>query len=69
MDFFTERLTNKRTELAHNLAGKLYFQQVSQLDISASAIRKMIAEQQDPGFLLPDTVIAYIRQHRLYQRQ
>lgn len=67
--FFTERLTNKRTELAHNLAGKLYFQQVSQLDISASAIREMIAEQQDPGFLLPDTVIAYIRQHRLYQGQ
>ena len=66
--FFNARLTKKRSELAQNSAGKLYFQQVSQLDISATAIRNSIAEQQNPGFLLPDTVIAYIRQHQLYQR-
>ncbi len=66
--FFTARLTNDRTELAQNSAGKLYFQQVSQLDISATSIRNMIAEQQNPGFLLPDKVIAYIRQHQLYLR-
>ena len=67
-EFFKARLANEITELAHNLAGKLYFQQVTQLDISATAIRDMIAEQRNPGFLLPDTVIAYIRQHKLYQR-
>ena len=68
-EFFKARMAVEITELAHNEAGKLYFQQVTQLDISATAIRNMIAEQQNPGFLLPDTVIAYIRQHRLYQRQ
>jgi nicotinate-nucleotide adenylyltransferase len=67
-DFFKVWLAGNLTELTDNIAGKLYFQQVSQLDISATAIRNMIAEQQNPGFLLPDTVIAYIRQHRLYQR-
>ena len=67
-DFFKTRLAKEITELANNSAGKLYFQQITQLDISATAIRKMIAEQQNPGFLLPDTVIAYIRRHRLYQR-
>jgi nicotinate-nucleotide adenylyltransferase len=67
-DFFKARLAGEITELAHNVAGKLYFQQITQLDISATAIRNMIAKQQNPGFLLPDTVIAYIRQHRLYQR-
>jgi len=67
-EFFKARLTNEITELAHNLEGKLYFQQVTQLDISATAIRDMIMEQRNPGFLLPDTVIAYIRQHKLYQR-
>jgi nicotinate-nucleotide adenylyltransferase len=67
-EFFKDRLVGERSELAHTVAGKLYFQQVTQLDISATAIRNMIAEQQNPGFLLPDTVIAYIRQHRLYQR-
>jgi nicotinate-nucleotide adenylyltransferase len=68
-DFFNTRLTKNRSELVQNSSGKLYFQQVSQLDISATAIRNMIAEQQNPGFLLPDIVIAYIRQHQLYQRQ
>jgi len=68
-DFFNARLTKNRGELVQNSAGKLYFQQVSQLDISATAIRNMTAEQQNPGFLLPDIVIAYIRQHQLYQRQ
>jgi nicotinate-nucleotide adenylyltransferase len=68
-DFFKARLAAGITELAHNAAGKLYFQQVTQLDISATAIRNMIAEQQNPGFLLPDSVIAYIRQNRLYQRR
>ena len=67
-EFFKARLAAGITELAHSLAGKLYFQQVTQLDISATAIRNMIAKQQNPGFLLPDTVIAYIRQHQLYQR-
>ena len=67
-EFFEARLTNDSTELAHNAAGKLYFQQVTQLDISATAIRNMIAKQQNPGFLLPVAVIAYIRQHKLYQR-
>jgi nicotinate-nucleotide adenylyltransferase len=67
-DFFKSKLATRITELAHSLSGKLYFQPVTQLDISATAIRNMIAEQQNPGFLLPDTVIAYIRQHRLYQR-
>jgi nicotinate-nucleotide adenylyltransferase len=67
-DFFTDRLSEHRTELAQNTAGKLYFQQVIQLDISASAIRNMIADQQDPRFLLPDPVIAYIQHHQLYKR-
>jgi len=67
-EFFKARLATGITELAHNLTGKLYFQQVTQLDISATAIRNMIVEQRNPGFLLPDSVIAYIRQHKLYQR-
>lgn len=67
-EFFKARLASETTELARTLAGKLYFQAVTPLDISATAIRNKIAEHQNPGFLLPDTVIAYIRQHQLYQR-
>ena len=66
-EFFKARLANGITELAHNAAGKLYFQQVTQLDISATAIRNMIAKKHNPVFLLPDAVIEYIKQNKLYE--
>jgi nicotinate-nucleotide adenylyltransferase len=65
--FFKARLVKDINELAQSKAGKLCFQQITQLDISATAIRDMIARKQNPGFLLPDAVIEYIKQHRLYE--
>ncbi|WP_340123161.1 nicotinate-nucleotide adenylyltransferase [Methylobacter svalbardensis] len=65
-DFFKARLAGAK-ELAQATAGKLCFQQVTQLDISATAIRDMIARKLNPGFLLPDAVIEYIKQHQLYE--
>jgi nicotinate-nucleotide adenylyltransferase len=66
-DFFLARLAGNGGELRQSLAGKLFFQSVTPLDISSTAIRDSISKQQDPSFLLPDAVIAYIRQHKLYQ--
>lgn len=66
-DFFKTRLAKDINELAQASAGKLCFQQVTQLDISATAIRDIIARKQNPGFLLPDAVIEYIKQHQLYE--
>jgi nicotinate-nucleotide adenylyltransferase len=65
--FLSARHTTNKQELSELSAGKLYFQPITQLDISATNIRKMIADQRNPAFLLPDTVIAYIKQHKLYQ--
>ena len=65
--FFSDRLVHARETLAQTRAGKLFFQAVTPLDISATAIRRMIAEKQNPGFLLPDAVIEYIQQNQLYQ--
>ncbi|MFA6162023.1 MAG: nicotinate-nucleotide adenylyltransferase [Methylobacter sp.] len=65
--FFKTRLAKDSKELAQDIAGKLCFQQITQLDISATAIRDMIARKQNPGFLLPDAVIEYIKQHKLYE--
>jgi nicotinate-nucleotide adenylyltransferase len=64
--FFRARLADAK-ELAQAPAGKLCFQQVTQLDISATAIRAMIADKQNPVFLLPDAVLEYIQQHKLYE--
>jgi len=68
-DFFTHKYTENAAELANKLAGKLYFQSITQLDISASNIRQLIEQQRSPRFLLPDTVLDYINQHTLYQQE
>ncbi len=65
-DFLRERLCEDRRQLQQKKSGRLFFQAVTALDISATAIREMIASGRDPKFLLPDAVLAYIRQHQLY---
>lgn len=66
-EFFTQRLTHNQDELTQQLAGKLYFQAITQLDISATAIRQLIVDKRNPRFLLPDSVITYIKDQKLYQ--
>ena len=46
--------------------GMLLFHPVTQLDISATSIRKQVAAGQDPGYLLPDRVIDIIDKEGLY---
>ncbi|WP_036248103.1 nicotinate-nucleotide adenylyltransferase [Methylobacter sp. BBA5.1] len=65
--YFAAKKANGISELTQEPAGKLFFQPVTQLEISATAIRQMIAEKHNPGFLLPDAVIEYIKQHKLYE--
>lgn len=64
--FLSERLTDERRQIQQTKAGYLFFQTVTALDISATAIRQLIAAGRSPKFLLPDSVIAYIQQHQLY---
>ncbi|MEQ1636380.1 MAG: nicotinate-nucleotide adenylyltransferase [Methylococcales bacterium] len=67
LGILADRLVDKAAVLQQTPGGKLFFQPVTQLDISATAIRDLIARQEDPHFLLPDSVINFIRQHRLYE--
>ncbi|WP_150050400.1 MULTISPECIES: nicotinate-nucleotide adenylyltransferase [Methylomonas] len=65
-DFLAEKLTRHDNDLVETPQGCLHFQTVTALDISATAIRNLIAGNHNPQFLLPDSVIAYIRRHNLY---
>lgn len=65
-DFLRERLCEDRRQLQQRKSGRLFFQAVTALDISATAIRELITDDRNPQFLLPEAVIAYIRQHQLY---
>jgi nicotinate-nucleotide adenylyltransferase len=47
-------------------AGRVYSLEVTQLAISSTDIRRQIASGKCPRFLLPDSVIQYIRDHSLY---
>jgi len=49
-------------------AGKLMFCPVTQLDISASHIRRLLAEGKSPRYLLPSAVLEYIHMVGLYQQ-
>jgi len=40
--------------------------EITQLDISSTAIRELFAAGRSPRFLMPDDVIDYIRQQQLY---
>lgn len=64
--FLRQRICTERDLLRQQTAGLLFFQSVTALAISATAIRELIAAGRNPKFLLPDAVISYIRCHQLY---
>ncbi len=65
--FLYTRLVTMREELTSQPAGKLFFQSVTGLDISARKIRTLKAYKSNLHFLLPDSVINYINVHNLYR--
>ena len=65
--FLQQRICLQPQQLQAYAAGGLIFQEVTQLAISATQIREIIATGGNPQFLLPDAVLAFIRQHQLYR--
>lgn len=55
--------------LHQQAAGRILIQSASRLEISSTAIRKMIAQGINPRYLLPDPVLALIRQEHLYEHR
>jgi len=54
-------------QLMDRPAGRICQLEVTRLAISSTHIRQQLASGHDPRFLLPSTVLAYIRKHALYQ--
>lgn len=65
--FTTPRVVDDRWALRQKPAGSILFQRVTQLDISATRIRALLAQGQSPRYLLPETVLAYIHAQALYR--
>lgn len=60
------RLVDDARALTQSPHGSVLPLEVTQLEISSTEIREHIAAGRSPRFLLPETVIRYIREHGLY---
>lgn len=64
-----ERRLDSASALAAKPAGGIWLQPVTQLDISATALRELIAAGRSPRYLLPEAVWDYIRAQGLYRNE
>jgi len=55
------------TALQESKNGGIYFCEVTQLAISATKIRAMVNQGRNPAYLLPETVLHLIQEHKLYR--
>jgi nicotinate-nucleotide adenylyltransferase len=67
-DALAQRWSDSASQLAEARAGRVCRVVVSQLAISATAIRQQVAEQRDPRFLVTDPVREFILGQGLYRR-
>lgn len=69
IDIESPWLKQKHSQFAghHAAAGKLYQLAVTSLGISSTQIRHILQHQLTAQYLLPDAVLHYIEQQRLYQ--
>jgi len=62
----TQHQTQDPSILHRSLAGCIYFQSTSQLAISSSQIRQLLATKQSINFLTPQSVCTYIKEQHCY---
>jgi nicotinate-nucleotide adenylyltransferase len=60
------RRADQPRALQQSPAGRIFFQTVTQLDISSTRIRRMLAAGMSPRYLLPDDVLALIEREQCY---
>jgi nicotinate-nucleotide adenylyltransferase len=64
---YAGRVTEDPGLLRQESCGRILFQPVTQLEISATALREMIRQGRSPRFLLPEPVLEIIRSEGLYR--
>ena len=64
---WAQRISHDPGELAETPAGRILFQAVTQIDVSATRVRELVRQGWSPRYLLPDAVISIIESERLYR--
>jgi nicotinate-nucleotide adenylyltransferase len=65
-DLLAERGVDAAEALHNALAGRILIQPVTQLEISSTELRDLLAAGRDPRYLVPDSGRALIRAHHSY---
>lgn len=61
--------TGRVDDLHENKAGHIFIHAVTQLEISSTEVRKLIAMGRDPRYLMPDAVCDIIKQSGCYNQR
>jgi nicotinate-nucleotide adenylyltransferase len=64
--FLTNHYTENSNDLTEKSAGYIHMQHITAQDISATKIREMLATGKSTQYLVPDKVLAFIKQQHLY---
>jgi nicotinate-nucleotide adenylyltransferase len=67
-DLITEHGTHRVADLQSTLSGRIHIHAVTQLEISSTEIRDLVAAGRDPRFLMPDAVRDVIMTSKVYMR-
>lgn len=65
-ELLAERRTEQQRHLAEDAAGRITYVPITQLDISSSQIRALLAQGHSARYLLPDTVLERINFYHCY---
>jgi nicotinate-nucleotide adenylyltransferase len=66
-ELLVDRGTGRIGDLHESPAGRIYIHAVTQLEISSTEVRKLIAAGRDPRYLMPDAVRAIIDETGCYR--
>jgi len=65
-DLLTEHGTHRVADLHKAMSGRIHIHAVTQLEISSTEIRDLVAAGRDPRFLMPDAVRDVIEESKVY---
>jgi len=68
-ELLVDRGTGRIDDMHEAVAGRIYIHAVTQLEISSTEVRKLIAAGRDPRYLMPDGVRTLIEQTGCYSRK
>lgn len=68
-ELLVDRGTGRIDDLHESRAGRIFIHAVTQLEISSTEVRKLIAAGRDPRYLMPDEVRAIIEESGCYRTQ